>query len=102
MCAACGGVSEALAKQALEGAVFEKFEFSVPGVSCGSCVARIERHFNGLEGVRSARMNLTLKRLVVEVAQSKGDAFVLEQLRGLSFEAHRIDEEVKTDDAHER
>ncbi|MEM9733371.1 MAG: heavy metal translocating P-type ATPase [Pseudomonadota bacterium] len=102
MCAACGGLPEAIVAENLEQAEFERREYAVPGISCGSCVAKIERHFKGLSQVRTARVNLTLKRLVVEVAKSCEEDLVVKELNNLSFEAHRIDDEAKTDDAHEQ
>ncbi len=39
----------------------------IHGMTCGSCVARVERALQGVEGVREARVNLTTETAAVDV-----------------------------------
>ncbi|RJS93026.1 heavy metal translocating P-type ATPase [Salinisphaera sp. Q1T1-3] len=45
--------------------VAERLTFGVEGMSCGACVARVEKKLAGLAGVREARVNLTTERAEV-------------------------------------
>ncbi|ATY33562.1 heavy metal translocating P-type ATPase [Sphingomonas psychrotolerans] len=47
-------------------ATAEHSELSVPGIRCASCISRIERELAPLPGIRSARVNFTSKRVVVD------------------------------------
>ncbi len=38
----------------------------VPGIHCAGCISRIEKHLNAHPGVRTARVNLTTKRLALD------------------------------------
>ncbi|MDA3922290.1 MAG: heavy metal translocating P-type ATPase [Salinisphaera sp.] len=44
----------------------EMLEFKVGGMTCGACVARVEKKLNKLEGVIRASVNLTTERATVE------------------------------------
>ena len=46
---------------------------SVPAMHCGACLATIERAVSGCEGVVSARVNLTLRRVRVTFAPPNAD-----------------------------
>lgn len=43
-------------------------QLSLPDIHCAVCIATVERALNGYPGVRRARVNLTLKRVWVDVA----------------------------------
>jgi copper chaperone len=45
--------------------------YNVPGISCGHCVATIERELKQLEGVLSVKAEQEPKRVTVEVADDK-------------------------------
>lgn len=102
MCAVCGGLAENVALSDSNQGKTIRYEFSIPSMSCGSCVAKIERHIGKTDGVTKARANLTLKRLVVEARENVPPSQIVETLKTISFDAFRIDDEVKADDAHER
>ncbi|KRB81202.1 nitrogen fixation protein FixI [Sphingomonas sp. Root710] len=47
-------------------AIVEHSEFSLPGVRCAACIAKIERGLTHVPGVRAARVNLTAKRVAID------------------------------------
>jgi len=53
---------------------------SVSGMSCASCVARVEKVLNGLEGVNDASVNLTNESATVVVDNPKQTAGIVEAL----------------------
>ena len=57
----------------LEGARLEDSRFTVPGMRCAGCIAKIERGLSGLEGVESARVNFSSKRVAVRHEASLGE-----------------------------
>ncbi|MEO0496010.1 MAG: heavy metal translocating P-type ATPase [Pseudomonadota bacterium] len=96
----CGGIAEAQAYQRSEDAELERLEFAVPTMACGACIARIEPQIAALDGVVTARANLTLKRLVVRHDGSVDYQDIVAALREMAFEAYRIDDAVNHDDEH--
>ena len=46
---------------------------SVPGIRCGACIATVERAAIGCEGVLTARVNLTLRRVSVTLSGPEPD-----------------------------
>ena len=50
-------------------------EFSVEGMSCGSCAARVERILRARPGVVAASVNLATRRAVVDLLPLAGDTF---------------------------
>ena len=44
----------------------ERLDFAVEGMTCASCVAHVERALAGVDGVRSATVNLATERARVE------------------------------------
>jgi len=47
-------------------AVLEHSEFSLPGVRCAACIAKIEQGLAHMPGVVGARVNLTAKRVAID------------------------------------
>ncbi|MFV0474553.1 MAG: heavy metal translocating P-type ATPase [Pikeienuella sp.] len=69
---------------------------SVPGISCGGCVGRIERGLAELPEVHAARANLTLKQVRVTLTDAAADPSpVFEALATLGYPGRPIDQ---TDD----
>lgn len=49
----------------------DKIELAITGMSCSSCVAKIEKSLNQLSGVISARVNFASEVATVEIAQGE-------------------------------
>ncbi len=90
-CPACDAApaAEALAtRAALPDA---KILVSVPAVHCAGCISTIERDLAQMEGINSARLNLTLKRLSVDAKAGIEARDVIARLDRLGYEAHELD-----------
>lgn len=82
--AAPGGGPEPVVKDA-------KIALSLPGIHCHGCISTVERGLNAHPGVRNARVNLTLKRAMIEAGPELRAADLIPVLEGLGFEAHELD-----------
>ncbi len=60
----------------------------VPGVHCAACISRIEKALNGREGVVSARVNLSTRRLSIDWnADAENARDLITEVEALGFEA---------------
>src|SRR5690606_9201298 len=75
----------------------------VPGMRCGGCIAGIEKRLGGIDGVLSARVNLTAKRAraTIDPARTSADALV-EALAAAGWEARRFEPKVHGEAAADR
>lgn len=64
--------------------------FTVPGMRCAGCIAKIERGLGELEGVDAARVNFSAKRVAVRHTRALDDDDLTEALRHLGFEAQAV------------
>ncbi|MFV0336545.1 MAG: heavy metal translocating P-type ATPase [Tropicimonas sp.] len=64
---------------------------SLPGIHCALCITTVEKALAPLPGVRSARVNLTLKRAVVEADPGLAAAPLIEAVNAVGYEAHELD-----------
>ncbi len=62
---------------------------SVPDIKCVACISSIERALGATKGVRTARVNLTQKRVTVSTDRSAED--LVDVLSGIGFEAYAFD-----------
>ena len=83
-CPACAAVP--MAEEVAEG---PSLQFSLPTIHCAACIGKIERGLRSVRGVRTARVNLSLKRLTVTGPVTAEQ--VLTTVTGLGYEAYPLD-----------
>ena len=91
---ACPACDAAPAAEALAGKAplpDARLLLSVPDAHCAACIGTIERGMAQMEGVRSVRLNLTLKRLSVDAKAGVEAGDVIAHLDWLGYEAHELD-----------
>ncbi len=64
---------------------------SLPTVHCAVCISDVERTLAAMPGVKSARVNLTLKRVSVAAAPEVTADQVIERLDAIGYPAHELD-----------
>ncbi|MCK8464925.1 cadmium-translocating P-type ATPase [Aliiroseovarius sp. S1339] len=64
---------------------------SLPQIYCAACISGVERGLAKQDGVRAARVNLTLKRATVDVDPGVEAQTLADYLTGLGFEAYELD-----------
>ncbi|MCU9850211.1 heavy metal translocating P-type ATPase [Defluviimonas sp. WL0024] len=64
---------------------------SLPTAHCAVCISDVERTLSALPGVRSARLNLTLKRVSVAAAPEVTAEDLIGALKGIGYPAHELD-----------
>ncbi len=74
-----------------DGGEAKRIMLSLPQVYCAACIVGVERGLAGLPGVRSARVNLTLKRATVEADKDVEPEDLASYLTGIGFEAYELD-----------
>ena len=62
--------------------------FAVEGMRCAACIARIEGGLVEVPGIRSARVNLSARRVRVEHDPAVGEDAILKAFRNVGFDAH--------------
>ncbi|MCT8331453.1 heavy metal translocating P-type ATPase [Albidovulum sediminis] len=91
---ACPACVAAPSAEAIAGARAEKASgivLSLPTAHCAACISDVERELMRVPGVRSARVNLTLKRVSVEAGPEATPALLVERLGRIGYEAHELD-----------
>lgn len=68
-----------------------KYVFSVANVHCGSCINIIEKQLKKQRGINSARVNLTLKQLDLEIDQNADILQIVDQLEKLGYPPTPVD-----------
>ena len=76
--------------------------FTAPGIKCAGCIAKIERELPKLDGIESARVNFSSKRVAIEHDQEMGEAALTQALEQLGFEAQAVEENPLGTDDKER
>ena len=66
--------------------------FTVPGMRCAGCIAKIERELPKIEGIAAARANFSAKRVAIRHDPALGEDRLTEALRELGFEAQPVAE----------
>lgn len=87
-CVAAPG-AQALAEQALHKDAH--IALSLPTIHCSACISTVEKALAAVPGVRSARVNLTLRRAAVEADPAIMPDQLVKVLEGAGYEAHELD-----------
>jgi len=90
-CPACAVVPAAERLAALSAAAGGRIMLSLPGVHCAACISTVEGGLASLPGVRSARVNLTLRRVSVDAEPAVLTETLIQALNRLGYEAHELD-----------
>lgn len=88
-CPACAAApaAEALAEMPENAQI----ALSLPTIHCSACITKIEKALNAHPGVKSARVNLTLKRASIEAEPEVTADQMRALVEGLGYEAHELD-----------
>ena len=68
-----------------------RLALSLPGIHCQACISGVEQILSEYPGVTSARVNLTLKRAMIEADAGVEAADLVPVLEAGGFEAHELD-----------
>ncbi|MDP5306023.1 heavy metal translocating P-type ATPase [Paracoccus spongiarum] len=74
---------------------------SLPAAHCAACISDVERALTGHPGVRTARVNLTLRRVTVDAPGLAADELI-PVLARIGHEAHELDPEALSATAADR
>ncbi|KPQ22688.1 MAG: Cu2+ exporting ATPase CopB, partial [Porphyrobacter sp. HL-46] len=64
--------------------------FTVPGMRCAGCIAKIERELPRVDGIIAARANFSAKRVAIQHDPALGEDRLTEALRDIGFEAQSV------------
>jgi len=68
-----------------------KIVLTLPTIHCAGCISSVERALQNTRGVRSARVNLTLKRANIDADNDVDADQLISVLAGAGYEAHELD-----------
>jgi Cu2+-exporting ATPase len=75
---------------------------SLPTIHCGACIAKVEQGLLRHPQVKSARVNLTLKRVSIETRGAIEPEALIGHIQALGYEAHELDAGTLANTATER
>jgi Cu2+-exporting ATPase len=90
-CPACVAAPAAAERAAAVAQKDARILLSLPTAHCAACISDVERELQRHPGVRSARVNLTLRRVSVDAEPAVGAAELVTRLAGIGYEAHELD-----------
>ncbi|MEE9387046.1 MAG: heavy metal translocating P-type ATPase [Paracoccaceae bacterium] len=67
---------------------------ALPSIHCGGCIASVERALEATPGVRSARVNLTLKRASIETTGQVTAEQLIAVVKAAGYQAHSLERDV--------
>jgi Cu2+-exporting ATPase len=73
------------------GAKGARLVLSLPTAHCAACISTVEQAVQAVPGVRSARVNLTLRRVSVDAGPEVTAERLVGVLAGVGYEAHELD-----------
>ena len=86
-CPACVAAPSAEQLARMAAPADARLMLSVPMAHCAVCISTVEQALADVPGVRSARMNLTLKRVSVEAEPEIDATPLIAALKGAGYEA---------------
>lgn len=89
--AACPGCVATPTETVEEPVAPGRLALSLPGIHCQGCISGVERILNAHPGVTSARVNLTLKRAMIDADAEVEAATLIPMLEAGGYEAHELD-----------
>ena len=92
-CPACvvAPSAERIAQLRAAAAQDARIMLSVPAAHCAACISTVEGRLNTFPGVKSSRLNLTMKRVSVDAEAQVTAAELIAALKGVGYEAHELD-----------
>ncbi|MEX0339674.1 MAG: heavy metal translocating P-type ATPase [Arenibacterium sp.] len=87
-CPGCAAAPVAVPTAAPEPA---RIVLSLPDIHCQACIAGVERELQGQPGISSARVNLTLKRVMIDADETVHAADIADLLGNAGYRAHELD-----------
>ena len=69
----------------------ETHYISLPGIHCAGCIARVEAALADIQGLHTARVNLSRKQVRVTAQPGTGAGPALSALQAAGYEAHELD-----------
>ncbi|UXX84578.1 heavy metal translocating P-type ATPase [Roseovarius pelagicus] len=90
-CPACAAAPAALELAGASEPRTGEIVLSLPTIHCAACIARIEAGLAAHDGVKTARVNLTLKRATIDAAPDITAADMIAAVTALGYEAHELD-----------
>ncbi|SFT36933.1 heavy metal translocating P-type ATPase [Sedimentitalea nanhaiensis] len=89
--AACPGCLATPAEAIIPPPETARIALSLPTIHCQNCISAVERGLNAHPGVADARVNLTLKRALIQADDGVTARDLIAVLDGLGYEAHELD-----------
>ncbi|CUH76145.1 Cation-transporting ATPase PacS [Tritonibacter multivorans] len=89
--AVCPGCAAGPTEPVKDAPTEARLAISLPTIHCQACISAVERGLNAVPGVRDARVNLTLKRALIEAEPEMRAADLIPVCEGLGYEAHELD-----------
>ena len=84
------------------GVPVQNIELNIEGMTCASCVGRVERALLKVPGVRSAAVNLASERAHVEVIGTPDPAVLIQAVEAAGYQASAGDQQQPAQDAERR
>ncbi|MGA4574770.1 heavy metal translocating P-type ATPase [Stutzerimonas frequens] len=84
------------------GVPVQSIELNIEGMTCASCVGRVERALLKVPGVRSAAVNLASERAHVEVIGTPDPAVLIQAVEAAGYQASAGDQQQPAQDAERR
>jgi Cu2+-exporting ATPase len=90
-CPACSAAPAAEALAAYEAPTKAHIVLSLPTIHCAACMSTVEKALGARDDVRSARVNLTMKRVSIEADPEITAQDLIPVVEGAGYEAHELD-----------